>query len=148
MEDSRHNARVLALQKLFEKTFPGTTPLAQKAEEFDENSLLEADEIGDYSKKLYQKLIDGVFKHYQEIDKIITELAPEWPLDKIAKTDLQILRLAIYEGFIDKITPKKVAIDEAIELAKEFSNEQSRKFINGVLGNLINKDKIDNQEHV
>ena len=144
MEDSRHNARILALQKLFENTFPGTIPHAKKEGEFDENALLEADEIGEYSKKLYQKLFDGVIKHHLEIDKIIEDLAPDWPLEKIAKTDLQILRIAIYEGFIEKITPKKVAINEAIELAKEFSNEQSRKFISGVLGNLINQQPQEN----
>ena len=70
------------------------------------------------------------------------KLAPEWPLNNIAKIDLEILRIAILEGFILKITPEKVAINEAIELAKEFSNDQTRKFVSGVLGNLFtNKEK-------
>lgn len=139
MEDPRHNARIIAIQRLFERTFPGTELNKPKESEFSHDVLSEIDHLSNLNTNLVEKLFKGVVENYIEIDKVIAELAPEWPLEKIAKTDLQILRVAILEGFVLKITPEKVAIDEAIELTKEFSNEQSRKFINGVLGSLISK---------
>ena len=69
-----------------------------------------------------------------KIDKIIVKCAPKWPLSKINKIDLAILRLAIFELFYDDSIPSKVAIDEAVELAKEYGSESSSGFINGVLG--------------
>ncbi len=129
--DPRHLARVLALQELFSKDFnkdsvnTDTIPLTE---------LIELDEITEYDTKLYEKIKEGVIDNNTEIDSIITKYAPQWPLDQIKLVDLQILRIAIFEGFIGKITPPKVALDEAIEIAKEFGGETSSKFINGVLG--------------
>lgn len=129
--DPRHLARVLALQELFSKDFnkdsvnTDTIPLTE---------LIELDEITQYDTKLYEKIKEGVIDNNTEIDSIITKYAPQWPLDQIKLVDLQILRIAIFEGFIGKITPPKVALDEAIEIAKEFGGETSSKFINGVLG--------------
>lgn len=77
-----------------------------------------------------QQIVDQI----AEIDKIIAKFAPEWEIGKIYKADLAILRLAIYELAFVKTEPIKVVIDEAIELAKEFGNETSPSFINGVLG--------------
>lgn len=74
-----------------------------------------------------------------EIDPLIEEAAPQFPITKIAKIDVAILRLAIYELLFDKKEPAKVIIDEAIELAKQFGGEGSPSFINGVLGKLLNK---------
>lgn len=71
------------------------------------------------------------------IDEKIRIAAPEWPIDKIAKIDLAVLRLAVFELTIDKKEPPKVVIDEAIELSKEFGNEHSSQFINGVLGTIL-----------
>ena len=71
------------------------------------------------------------------IDEKIRVAAPEWPIDKIAKIDLAVLRLAVFELTIDKKEPPKVVIDEAIELSKEFGNEHSSQFINGVLGTIL-----------
>jgi N utilization substance protein B len=71
------------------------------------------------------------------IDEKIRVAAPEWPIDKIAKIDLAVLRLAVFELTTDKKEPPKVVIDEAIELSKEFGNEHSSKFINGVLGTIL-----------
>lgn len=139
MQDSRHNARILALQQLFERYFHKQN-LVQKnynSKLFPINKILEEDEIRDYDKSLFRQIIDAMPVNELQIDEIIEVLAPEWPINKIATMDLQILRIAILEGFILNITPEKVAIDEAIELTKEFSNDQSRKFISGVLGNLI-----------
>lgn len=75
--------------------------------------------------------------HLTDIDKKIEVAAPEWPVDKIAKIDLAILRLALFELIVEKKEPPKVVIDEAIELAKEYGNEHSSKFINGVLGTVL-----------
>lgn len=129
--DPRHLARVLALQELFSKDFNKDSintdiiPLAE---------LIELDEITEYNPELYESIKEGVIDNSAEIDSIITKYAPQWPLDQIKLVDLQILRIAIYEGFIGKITPPKVALDEAIEVAKEFGGETSSKFVNGVLG--------------
>lgn len=104
--------------------------------------------------KKRQKLVEDLFKldfHKQRvlpdtkniilkqklIDKTIEESAPEFPIDKINKTDLAILRLAVYELLIEKKQPPKVIIDEAVELAKEYGGDTSPAFINGVLGNII-----------
>lgn len=80
-----------------------------------------------------QPIIDSL----AEIDAHIAQSAPEWPLSKIAKIDLAILRLAAWELLCDKSTPPKVIIDEAVELAKSYGNEHSAKFINGVLGTIV-----------
>lgn len=76
----------------------------------------------------------------KKIDEDIRNSAPEWPIEKIAKVDLAILRLAVYELNFSK-TPPKVAIDEAVELAKEFGAETSPGFVNGVLASLLEKQK-------
>lgn len=133
----RHNARTIVLQKLFELAFHDQELKTPSLETFPAEDLKEENEIGDFDAKFAEELFAGVNKYHKVIDRAIQELAPEWPLANIGKIDLQILHLAILEGFILKLTPEKVAIDEAIELAKEFSNDQSRKFVNGVLGNLI-----------
>ena len=80
-------------------------------------------------------------EHQQKIDKTISDAAPEWPLEKVAKVDLAILRLAVYELLIVKSEPPKVIIDEAVELAKEFGNDSSGSFINGVLGTVLKNTK-------
>lgn len=82
-----------------------------------------------------------VLNHITSLDKEIHKAAPDFPVDKINKVDLAILRLAIYELLIEKKAPQNVIIDEAVELAKEFANETSPAFINGVLGHIITKQK-------
>ncbi len=87
-----------------------------------------------------------IVKHLSKIDQFIKKFAPRYPLHNIAKTDLSILRLSIYELMFEKKVPKKVIIDEAIELAKELSGEKSYAFVNAVLGNILktqsNEEKI------
>ncbi len=80
--------------------------------------------------------INRITKYLPEIDQKIERAAPEWPLPKIAHIDFAILRLSVYELIHDKKEPPKVVIDEAIELAKAFGNENSAKFVNGVLGTI------------
>jgi transcription antitermination protein NusB len=81
--------------------------------------------------------VPGVTDHLTDIDAKIQTAAPEWPLAKIAKIDLVILRLSVYELIYEKNTPPKVVIDEAVELAKEFGNVNSPQFVNGVLGTIL-----------
>jgi N utilization substance protein B len=102
-----------------------------------ERDLIKLNEQKHYDEELYATIIKTVNDNREAIDEKIVRLAPERPLDQISQVDLQILRIAIGEGFIKKCTPPKVAIDEAIELAKEFGGASSRKFVNGVLGNLL-----------
>lgn len=92
-----------------------------------------------------KNLIAGVTEHIGEIDKYITKYATEWPLDQITIVDRNILRIGVYELVFDKEIPAKVAINEAIEIAKTFGGESSGKFVNGVLG-AIYKDAVDKQE--
>ncbi len=82
-----------------------------------------------------------IMNHIKELDENIKIAAPEFPIDKINKVDLAILRLATYELLVAKKEPPKVIIDEAIELAKEYGGESSPSFINGALGKVINHDK-------
>jgi transcription antitermination protein NusB len=89
-----------------------------------------------------------ILKHRKSLDLQIQQAAPNFPVDKINKVDLAILRLASYELLIEKKTPQNVIIDEAVELAKEFSNETSPSFVNGVLGHItasINNEDLKNK---
>ncbi len=81
--------------------------------------------------------IEPIVAALADIDERIRVAAPEWPIDKIAKIDLAVLRLAVFELTVEKKEPPKVVIDEAIELAKEFGNDHSSQFVNGVLGTIL-----------
>jgi len=138
----KHNSRVILIQRMFEQDFFNPETDRVNLNQFSEASLKEFSDIKEVDNKFISEVLKGTNNHKKKVDDLILKLAPEWPLDNIAKIDLQILRIAILEGFILNITPEKVAINEAIELAKEFSNDQTRKFISGVLGNLYtNKEK-------
>lgn len=82
-----------------------------------------------------------IIENLPQIDNQIKQSAPAWPLEQISKIDLAILRLSIYELTIEKKEPVKVIIDEAVELAKEYGNDSSKSFINGVLGSIINSNE-------
>jgi N utilization substance protein B len=146
--DPRHTSRKLALSSIFSWSFaePDIEKNIQASAE-----ILEEEGI-DYDDELTKFIVDGVREHREDIDKIIEECAPDWPLDKIAKIDLVILRIAIFEVLFGKKTPVKVAIDEAVEIAKEFGNDTSHKFVNGVMGTVVErympseKDKIKDEE--
>ncbi len=147
--DKRHIARIIVIQKLFERDFNFQNINKSSQNEFKNQELknILKENIDEeltsnirYNKNLADKLFKGIIKYHIKADAVIEKLAPQWPLEQINKTDLEILRLAIYEGFIAKITPKKVAINEAIELAKEFGGKTSGKFVNGVLGNLLDNE--------
>lgn len=133
--DPRHLARVLALQHLFSKDFQ-TDPKFGDRLTHTKEELAQIDEIDRFDSNLFEMIVTGVEKNQVEIDAMIVKYAPQWPIDQIKEVDRIILRIAILEGFIEKITPPKVAIDEAIELAKDFGGSSSDKFVNGVLGAL------------
>lgn len=135
--DPRHQARIIALQELFSKFFNVDFP----REGITAEELLAINEMEEYDKDLNKKLVDGVLENIEDIDKIIVKYAPQWPIEQMKLVDLQILRIAIFEGFTNKITPPKVAIDEAIEVARDFGGEVSAKFVNGVLGAIYEETK-------
>jgi len=129
--DSRHTARQVALAAIFSWSF-----LSQNREKLvlDAANTLE---VLDFDQDLAGRLVVGVIENLEDIDKLISGAAPQWPLSKVSKVDLASLRLAVFELYFDDRVPPKVAIDEAIELAKEFGGETSSKFINGVLGTIV-----------
>ena len=133
---NRHLARTIAMQTLFSWDF-------NDKREPDLNKLIEqnfkqfAPKFNDHG--FVKSIISGVIKNLAEIDKQITKYATEWPLDQITIVDRNILRIGVYELLFDKDIPAKVAINEAIEIAKTFGGESSGKFVNGVLG-VIYKD--------
>jgi transcription antitermination protein NusB len=92
----------------------------------------------------HSDLVKNILAQKDKIDKLISDAAPQWPVDKLNKIDLAVLRLAVYELENDD-TPPKVVIDEAVELAKEFGSESSSSFINGVLGTIY-KDEGEEDE--
>ncbi|MBI5076780.1 transcription antitermination factor NusB [Candidatus Falkowbacteria bacterium] len=144
---NRHLSRTIALQTLFEWDFKGN-----KKPELDEivqyNYSAFAPEFDDHS--FADKIVKGVAEHLNEIDGFIKEYAPEWPLNQITLVDRNILRIGIYELIFDPDIPSKVAINEAIEIAKTFGGESSGKFVNGVLGSIYKKigptDKTEDKE--
>lgn len=95
------------------------------------------------NQKSENTVVRKILKSLPKIDKIISDSAPTWPIEKINKIDLAILRASVYEMLNDK-TPPKVVIDEAVELAKEFGSENSSGFVNGVLGSVFST--IDTQK--
>jgi N utilization substance protein B len=90
--------------------------------------------------------IEPIISNLEKIDKIIVKNAPKWPIDKINKIDLSILRYAVWEIIIDAKNPIKVIIDEVIEVAKEYGTEHSSSFVNGALGSIVKEFKNKNDE--
>jgi len=101
---------------------------------------LEGEPLSDDLRQFTYKLVNGVLEHKARLDVVIQEYAPEWPLSQMAIVDRNILRIAIYEFAILKETPIKVAINEAIELAKDYGSDSASRFINGVLGTLASHE--------
>jgi len=128
------------MQSLYEWDFNGG--LAKKVD-FDSilGRNIRNSGIDPETDKFIFELRVGLIKHLPEIDKLITENAPEWPLEQIARIDRCILRIGIYELVFSSEVPPKVAIDEAVELAKAFGGPNSSKFVNGVLGAIFRKSE-------
>jgi len=129
---ARRRARAIALQGLYELDF------TQHTSEYALGCRFKEDPLPESATAFTFHLVEEVVNHKQQLDHVIAVLAPEWPVDQIAVIDRNILRIAIFELLFDPDTPPKVAINEAVELAKSFGSDSSPRFVNGVLGSLAN----------
>lgn len=145
MASNRHLSRIIAFQTIYEWEFlcNKIADHGVKSKEYKEKMepILERN-YQEFAKSLegrsfIDQLVWGVMDNIEKIDSIIVPAAPEWPLDQIALIDLVILRLGIFELLFAREVPPKVAINEAVELAKAFGGENSSRFINGVLGTVF-----------
>lgn len=141
MASNRHLGRIIALQTLYEQE------LRQEADDvsFDIVEVLERN-IARYAEMLddvefIKQLVAGVTKDAADLDAKLQPVAPEWPIDQIARMDRIVLRIGLYELQKEADVPPKVVINEAVELAKAFGGDNSSKFINGVLGTLLRQQE-------
>ncbi len=130
---ARTRARGVALQALYEIDLVNHPPV-QVFEDRLEEEALEV-ELAEFARQI----LFGVLPLREQLDHVISRYAPEWPLDQIAAIDRNILRVAVWEFAVKKCTPVKVAINEAVELAKMFGSDSAPRFVNGVLGSLAEK---------
>jgi len=126
----RTKARSLALQVLYEVDMANHLPGDVFKLRLEEAPL--TDELAEFARQI----IFGILPLTHELDQLIAKYAPDWPLDQIAAIDRNILRMALWEFAIQGDTPIKVAINEAVELAKQYGSDSAPRFINGVLGSL------------
>ena len=130
---SRTRARCAALQALYEIDIAGHIPEIVIHERIVEQSL------DDRMAVFTNQIVLGVWPIIKDLDQFISEQAPEWPLDQVAVIDRNILRIALWEFAVSEITPMKVAINEAVELAKMYGSDSAPRFVNGVLGSLASR---------
>jgi len=137
MASNRHLGRIIALQTLYEEE------LRRDADDkhFNVDEVLKRN-IARYQDMLddidfIKRLVKGVIKRSDELDAKLQPVAPEWPIDQIARMDRIVLRIGLYELENEDDVPPKVVINEAVELAKAFGGDNSSKFVNGVLGTLL-----------
>jgi N utilization substance protein B len=135
----RHRARIAALQALYEIDSTEHGPEKVIEQRLEDNDLPESGAM------FARDLVQGVRDHQERIDALIGQYAPEWPVDQIATIDRNILRISIYEIVLCPDTPTKVAINEAVELAKQFGSDSSGRFVNGVLGTLVAREGTANR---
>jgi N utilization substance protein B len=128
---ARTRARGLALQVLYEIDLAGHSPAEVLKERLEDEPLSE--ELGEFARQI----VFGVLPIREQLNSILTKYAPEWPLDQVAIIDRNILRIATWEFAVQKDTPVKVAINEAVELAKQYGSDSASRFVNGVLGSLV-----------
>jgi transcription antitermination protein NusB len=152
MASNRHLSRIIAIQSLYEwefisKRFPGdeSYEVKTKIEEILERNYNEFKKAVN-NRDFINELVGGVLESQEKIDRIIKPAAPEWPIEQIALLDLVILRMAIFELLFKREVPPKVAINEAVELAKTFGGLNSSRFVNGVLGTVYRASDIYNPE--
>ena len=126
----RTEARGLALQVLYEYDLSGH-PVGEIL-----SNRLQEEPKDEGMVEFARQIISGIIPISAKLDKMIAENAPEWPLDQISSIDKNIIRIAMWEFAVSKITPIKVAINEAVELAKVYGSDSSPRFVNGVLGSL------------
>jgi N utilization substance protein B len=136
MKRERRRARSLALQSLYEVDTVGHTPQEVIARHIEQNESISEDGI-----TFLRNIVEGVWSSTTHLDDLIASCAPEWPIDQLAVLDRNILRMALWELATSDETPLKVAINEAVELAKRFGSDSSARFVNGVLGTLAQREK-------
>jgi N utilization substance protein B len=138
---SRTRARSLALQVLYEVDLtdhlPGVVLEQRLAEMQPAGQVVLSDDLVEFSRQI----VAGILPIATQMDDVIAACAPEWPFDQIAAIDRNILRIAMWEFAISMQTPVKVAINEAVELAKLYGSESAPRFINGVLGSLADREQ-------
>lgn len=137
MASNRHLGRIIALQTLYEEDFRR----GAGDKDLDLEAIL-ARNIARYEgtvedKEFIERLVRGVYKRAEELDATLQPIAPEWPIEQIARMDRVVLRMGLYELTYEPDVPPKVVINEAVELAKAFGSENSSKFVNGVLGTAL-----------
>lgn len=130
---ARTKARGIALQVLYEYDLTGHPPLLSL------NFRLEEDPLEEKLVEFTTKIVVSILPMITTLDDLIAEHAPEWPMDQLAVIDRNILRIALWEFAVEKCTPIKVAINEAIELSKMYGSDATPRFVNGVLGSLANR---------
>ena len=130
MAGARRKARILALQALYE------VDSVRHDAELAIDRLLESGRLTEENSAFARELVSGVVRNKEKIDPDIERFAPTWPIEQIPAVDRNILRLAIFEILFNRKVPIKVAINEAVELAKRFGSDNSPRFVNGVLGSV------------
>lgn len=135
MKRERRRARSLVLQVLYEFDSVGHAPEEVLSRHIDEDGNLSPD-----AQEFVQRVVTGTIAATPRLDRLIAECAPEWPVEQLAIVDRNILRLALWEFAASNETPLKVAINEAVELAKAFGSDSSPRFVNGVLGTLAERE--------
>jgi N utilization substance protein B len=139
MAGIRRKARIAALQALYE------LDCTRHKEEETSARLRAGETLAQEALDFSEELVKGVVQHKAELDALIKKFAPAFPLDQMSIIDKSILRLAIFEMLFSDKTPLKVAINEAIELAKDFGSDSSARLVNGVLGSITTKCDIKQQ---
>ncbi len=136
---SRTKARCLALQALYEADITGHSAFAAIEERLADDPL--DNNLADFARQI----VSGVLPIVIKLDNFIAQHAPEWPMDQVAVVDRNILRIALWEFAVARVTPIKVAINEAIEMSKIYGSDSTPRFVNGVLGSLATRqDEIQN----
>ncbi|HEX2954305.1 MAG TPA: transcription antitermination factor NusB [Bacillota bacterium] len=128
---SRRQARELAFQALFQIDLGRNTP------DFALRYACNESDLTDKSREFLEDMVNGTARHAKEIDDLLTRFSEGWPLERMSGTDRNILRMALYELIYREDIPVSVTVNEAVELAKHFGDEESGKFVNGILGNII-----------
>ncbi len=136
MKRERRRLRNLIIQALYEIDTVDHPPQEVIARYLEEN-----DNLSDDGSEFLKCFVEGILSITPELDNVITSFAPEWPVDQLAVLDRNILRMALWEIVLYDKTPLKVAINEAVELAKRFGSDSSARFVNGVLGSLADQEQ-------
>jgi N utilization substance protein B len=135
MKRERRRARSLALQALYEIDCVGHAP-----DEVLQRILEQNDTLSQEAVEFLERVVRGTLSATEALDRLVAECAAEWPVDELAVIDRNILRLAVWEFVLSGETPVKVAINEAVELAKRFGSDSTPRFVNGVLGTLAARE--------